>query len=132
MIRFARSLPELRRATREHLKQSGPTRERVLACAVRLLDRGFFRIGTEEYTKKNDTYGLATMLKRHVKLAPGPLLIFDFLSKSGKRRVQSIVDPEVAVVVEQLKRRRAGEAARIQEWAQVARREIWRYQRLHW
>ena len=26
------------------------TRERVLACAVRLLDRGFFRIGTEEYT----------------------------------------------------------------------------------
>ena len=25
------------------------TRERVLACAVRLLDRGFFRIGTEEY-----------------------------------------------------------------------------------
>ena len=39
------------------------TRERVLACAVRLLDRGFFRIGTEEYTVTNESYGLATIRK---------------------------------------------------------------------
>ena len=41
-------------------------RERVLACAARLLDRGFFRIGSEDYAEENETYGLATMQKRHV------------------------------------------------------------------
>ena len=36
-------------------------------CAVRLLDRGFFRIGSEDYAVRNETYGLATMKKRHVR-----------------------------------------------------------------
>ena len=35
----------------------------VLACAVRLLERGFFRIGSEEYAVENASYGLATMRK---------------------------------------------------------------------
>ena len=42
--------------------------EHVLAVAVRLLDRGFFRIGSEDYAVQNETYGLATMKKRHVRL----------------------------------------------------------------
>ena len=55
------SRPTSRRAT-------SSTRERVLACAVRLLDRGFFRIGSEEYAEQNESYGLATMRKAHVTL----------------------------------------------------------------
>ena len=35
---------------RPRRRRRSSTRERVLACAVRLLDRGFFRVGTEEYT----------------------------------------------------------------------------------
>jgi DNA topoisomerase IB len=80
----------------------------VLACAVRLLDRGFFRVGTEDYAEQNGTYGLATMRKRHVKLGPNGLLVFDYVAKSGKHRVQSVVDPAVYEVVEKLKNRRTG------------------------
>jgi DNA topoisomerase-1 len=108
MIRFARALPSLRRKAAKHLGQRGLTGERVLACAVRLLDRGFFRIGTEDYTAQHGTYGLATMEKRHVTLGPNHLLVFDYIAKSGKQRVQSIVDPDVYKVVEKLKRRRGG------------------------
>jgi DNA topoisomerase IB len=90
-----------------HLTQRGLTRERVLACAVRLLDLGFFRIGTEGYAEQNDTYGLATMGKRHVRLA-GDVVTFDYRAKNGKRRVQSVVDPEVVTVVTALKRRQGG------------------------
>ena len=43
-------------------------RDKVLAAAMRLLDRGFFRIGSENYAEENDTYGIATMRKRHVKV----------------------------------------------------------------
>ena len=107
MLEFARALPDLRNRCAEDLLGDVLDRERVLACAVRLLDRGFFRIGMEEYTEKNQTYGLATMQKGHVTL-DGNVITFDYRAKSGKRRVQSIVDPEVHEVVAALKRRRAG------------------------
>jgi DNA topoisomerase I len=108
MIQFARRLPYLRGVTAKHLRQKDLTRERVLACATRLLDRGFFRIGTEEYAEQNETYGLATMLKSHVELEEGHMVTFDYVSKGGKQRVQSLVDPDVYSVVEALKRRRSG------------------------
>jgi DNA topoisomerase IB len=84
------------------------TRERVLAGAVRLLDRGFFRVGGEDYAVENESYGLATIHKRHVQLLDDYRLRFDYPAKSGQRRVQSIVDPEVYEVVGELKRRRGG------------------------
>jgi DNA topoisomerase-1 len=107
MIEFARALPALREHVDEHLRRGDLSREHVLAAAVRLLDRGFFRIGSEDYAVRNETYGLATMKKRHVRLHEG-VLYFDYPAKHGKRRVQQLVDPEVAEVVERLKRRRGG------------------------
>lgn len=108
MLDFARALPRMRERVAADLEgrdDLGP--ERVLACAVRLLDRGFFRIGSEDYAVTNETYGLATMRKEHVALA-GEAIVFDYPAKAGKRRVQSVVDPEVAVVVQALRRRRSG------------------------
>jgi DNA topoisomerase-1 len=107
MLEFAEVLPKLRAVCTDDLQRRGLPRDRVLACATRLLDRGFFRIGTEGYAEQNQTYGLATMQKRHATVS-GNVIRFDFASKSGKRRVQSIVDPEVSVVVAALKRRRGG------------------------
>jgi len=80
----------------------------VLAGAVRLLDRGFFRIGNEAYAEENDTYGLATMKRRHVRLLPGNVLVFDYTAKGGKRHLQSIVDPKVFRLIAELKGRRGG------------------------
>jgi DNA topoisomerase IB len=108
MLRFARILPRIRKVAGKHLKLEGMPRERVLACAVRLLDRGFFRIGTEDYAEQNQTYGLATMQKRHVTLGPGELITFDYAAKGGKRHIQSLVDRDVYRVVEALLRRRSG------------------------
>jgi DNA topoisomerase-1 len=108
MIEFGRALPSLREFTARHLARRSPTRERVLAGAVRLLDRGFFRIGSESYAEENDTYGLATMKRRHVNLLPGNTLLFDYKAKGGQRRLQSIVDPAVYRLVTELKGRRGG------------------------
>jgi DNA topoisomerase IB len=107
MIEFARSLPKIRHHTNQHLEQTGLRRERVLACAVRLLDRGFFRVGGESYAEENDSFGLATIRKDHVRFA-GLSVIFEYRGKSSKERLQSIVDPEVHEVVKALKRRRSG------------------------
>ena len=108
MTDFARALPDVREATATHLRKRGFPRERVLACAVRLLDRGFFRIGGEEYAEENESYGLATIRKSHVTLNGNGVIAFDYPAKSGKRQVRSVVDPPVYRVVESLKKRRAG------------------------
>lgn len=108
MVRFAKALPQLRERVEADLTASDKlTRDRVLACAVRLLDRGFFRIGTEEYAVTNASYGLATIRKEHVRIGDGQM-IFDYPAKSGQRRIQGVVDPLAIDVVCQLKRRRGG------------------------
>jgi DNA topoisomerase I len=108
MLDFAHALPGMRKSLAQHLDLQGYPRERVLACAVRLLDRGFFRIGTEGYAEQNQTFGLATIRQNHCKLLHGNTILFDFIAKGGLRRIQAIVDPEVYEVVEALKKRRGG------------------------
>jgi len=108
MLAFARALPQLRRCATHHLGDENLSRHRVLAGAARLLDLGFFRIGTEGYAEENQTYGLATMHKRHVRLSPPGTVHFDYMAKGSKRRIQSVVDPDVYTLVEALKRRRGG------------------------
>ena len=107
MVEFAAALAPLRRVVAGHLAATGLRRDRVLACAVRLLDLGFFRIGTEGYVEDNNTFGLATMRRRHARIE-GRVVTFDYPSKSGKQRVQSVVDDDVAAVVRSLKARRGG------------------------
>jgi len=107
MLRFARALPRMRERIAADLGRGDMGHEQILATAVRLLDRGFFRIGTEDYAVENESYGLATMRKEHVTVR-GEAIVFDYPAKSGRRRVQRIVDPDVGAIVERLKRRRGG------------------------
>lgn len=107
MLDFADVLPSARERIRADLRQRHLTRSRVLACAARLLDLGFFRIGSEEYAETNGSFGLATMRREHVTVSRG-VITFDYAAKGGKQRVQSVADDDVLRVVTALKRRRTG------------------------
>lgn len=108
MLAFAGALPGLREKVKMDLARPELDRDRVLACAVRLLDRGFFRIGSEGYAEQNGTYGLATIRREHVRLREGCQISFDYIAKSGRRRIQSVIDPDAWDVVAALKARRTG------------------------
>ena len=107
MERFARALPRMRAQTDEDLGRRGLVRERVLACSVRLLDLGFFRIGSERYAAENETYGLATLRKRHVRIERG-VALFDYRAKGAKRHRQEIADPAIVPTVRALRTRDGG------------------------
>ena len=110
ILDFAQVLPAVRTRVDEELSDRGLTRQRVLGCAVRLLDLGFFRVGSEQYAEENQTYGLATIRREHVTVSRTGVITFDYIAKSGKHRVQAIADAQVVKVVTGLKRRRdAGE-----------------------
>jgi DNA topoisomerase I len=106
VVRFAKRLPKLREQVASDLRRPGLPRERVLACAVRLLEVGCFRIGGETYATENGSYGLATIRRDHVKVK-GDVLWFDFEAKSRQHLQRAVVDADVREVVVALRRRRA-------------------------
>jgi DNA topoisomerase-1 len=107
MLEFARRLPKMREQLEEDLGLRGLQERRVLACAARLLDLGFFRVGGERYAEENESYGLATMRRSHVKVK-GDVISFDFPAKSAKRHVQEVADSATAPTVKALLQRRGG------------------------
>jgi DNA topoisomerase IB len=107
VLEFGAALPKLRTMVENHLEGMGLGRERVLAAAIRLIDLGFFRSGSEEYAADNGTYGLATIRREHVVCSHGEI-IFEYLAKGSKEREQALVDDDVMAVVRGLKRRRGG------------------------
>jgi DNA topoisomerase I len=111
MLAFAELLPRLRRRLVRvlHEDDDGLTRDRVLAAAVRLLDVGMFRVGSEQYAEEDSGVGLATVRKEHVHVH-GDAVEFDYPGKGGTRRLQVIEDPVTIDLITALRRRRGGPA----------------------
>ncbi len=105
MLEFAHRLPEMRTQVSADLGRRDMPREKALAAAVRLLDLGSFRVGSESYARQNGSFGVATIQRAHVRVS-GDSLRFDYTAKSGKRRRLTLVDPDLPRIVTRLKRRR--------------------------
>ena len=103
----ARKLPRARREVLAHLGLDGMPLERASAAAVRLLDLGYFRIGSDAYTDTNGSFGLTTLEKRHVRSRNGRLM-FSFTGKSGIEHSIEIDDADVLAALERMRRRRGG------------------------
>jgi DNA topoisomerase IB len=101
VLEIAHQLPDVRDAVVAALRTRGLNRERVLATAVRLLDLGTFRIGSEQYAEQNGTYGLATIKRDHVHVR-GERTFFSYTAKGGLEREVEITDRPTATVVRQL------------------------------
>lgn len=96
---FGRLLPRLRARARRRLAGGAtPTRERVLATLVQLLDRTWVRIGNDEYARSNGSYGLTTLRCRHARV-DGAQLRLVFTGKSGVRHELALSDRRIAAVV---------------------------------
>ncbi|MFI7387316.1 DNA topoisomerase IB [Streptomyces sp. NPDC049813] len=111
VLEVARALPDVRAQVTEDLARRGLCRERVLACAVRLLDLGFFRIGNESYRRDNGTYGLTTLLKEHASCRSGEVCL-TYPAKYSKTQTRALIDPPACKVLRTLMRR-GGESPRL-------------------
>jgi DNA topoisomerase-1 len=100
MMAFAEALPQLRRRVDEDMAKPGLGRDKVLATVVRLLETTMIRVGNAAYARENKSYGLTTLLNRHVRVEQGELR-FRFKGKSGKTWRLSLRDRRVARIVKQ-------------------------------
>jgi DNA topoisomerase-1 len=131
-MQLAEALPSARRQVTMHLRQDGPTRERALAAAFRMLDTGSLRVGSERYATANGSHGLSTLLCAHATVK-GDVVHLNFPAKSGQEWESDIKDADLASVVRTLKRR--GPNARLlaykvgRVWHPVSAAEINEYVR---
>jgi DNA topoisomerase IB len=103
VLRLAKRLPDWRAHVLADMRGQGLERDRVLAVAQHLIDHGYFRAGGEEYAQENGSFGLATLLRDHVRLRRDSVE-FDYPAKSGVRRTVSLDDPLVIRAVRSLLR----------------------------
>jgi len=101
LLDYAGAIPRLREATEQHLRREGVGRERVLATVVRLIMRGFFRIGSERYALTNRTFGIATLQKKHLSIQ-GNSLVFTYVGKKSIDQRSVVADTPLVEVMEEI------------------------------
>ncbi len=101
LIRFGDRLPEIRQAMSKHMDRESLDRERVTAVALRLINLGWFRPGSERYARESKTYGITTLRKRHVSVR-GSRIRLHFRGKQRALVRTALVDEELADALKEL------------------------------
>ncbi|MGI5341087.1 DNA topoisomerase IB [Streptomyces sp. CA-181903] len=123
VLDVAEALPALREAVEGHLADRGLTRERVLATAVRLLDLGFLRVGSDRYAELHNSYGLTTLLREHARRRRGAV-VFTYIGKHGREIVLPVSDPAACRTLTSLLRRRGGGDRLLAYWERRAWHDV--------
>lgn len=98
---FGKLLPLVRKRVEDDLAGTALTRDRIVASVVRLLDLGAIRVGNEQYSKANRSYGATTLRQRHAEVT-GKTLKLRFKAKSGKLRELALTDGHLARLVRRM------------------------------
>ncbi len=102
VLAAASRLPAARKQVAADLHSRGMPLARATALAVRLLDLGYFRIGSDAYADANGSFGLTTLERRHLKRGRGTVVTFSFVGKSGVKHVIDIDDGDVVKVLDKM------------------------------
>jgi DNA topoisomerase-1 len=99
ILEFSEMLPHLRERIERDLRAPDLSRKQLLATVVHLLDRTLIRVGNDEYARENQSYGVTTLRRRHVRVQ-GATLHFEFRGKSGVHHTVSVADPRLARIIQ--------------------------------
>jgi DNA topoisomerase-1 len=101
LVRFAERLPDLRKAMAKDMDGEPLSPEWVCALALRLINLGWFRVGTERYARTTRTFGITTLRKSHVTVR-GSRISFKYRGKHRAWVRTAIVDEELAEAMRKL------------------------------
>jgi DNA topoisomerase I len=101
LVRFGELLPTLREQIRRDLRTGPYDLGWVSGVAVTLINRAWFRVGSERHARSARTYGVTTLSKSHVDVR-GDRLRFSFRTKNKALVRTTLVDPGLATAVKDL------------------------------
>lgn len=101
LLGFGDALPLIRADVDTQLRRRTMDLDRVLAAMLRIMDVAGLRVGNEVYAEENDSYGLSTLRRKHVRVHDATM-DFKFPAKSGRTAEVSVTDAGAARVLASL------------------------------
>lgn len=103
LVRFGERLPALRQHLDRHLDLGPHEREWACAIAVNLVNRAWFRVGSERYARSSRTYGITTLTKRHASVRGNRLTWRDgrTLEHFRERRLRAVTGRQLGLLPEE-------------------------------
>jgi DNA topoisomerase-1 len=97
---FASHLPEIRKQVDKDLYRQNFDHEKVVALAIRIMELTSIRIGNESYKKLYGSFGLTTLMNKHVKI-DGSNISFEFKGKKGVYQKVALQSKKLARLIKQ-------------------------------
>lgn len=100
---FIKKLPSLRNYINNIL--NGPmdfeNKEYIVSVIIKILDNTFSRIGNEIHKEENNTYGLTTILKKHIKIYNDTIII-EYIGKKNVKQLHEYKNIKCANILKNL------------------------------
>jgi DNA topoisomerase-1 len=100
VVAFGNALPRLREQLACDLAQRSLCRPKVVAAVISIMQLTSIRVGNDAYASSNGSYGLTTLLNRHVRIQ-GSRLSLNFRGKGGKTQLIQVRDRKLAGIARQ-------------------------------
>ena len=84
LVDFGKNYDKIYQTIISDLYTTSETKNKQIATILMLIIDCDFRIGNDKYTKENNSYGVTTLEKRHIKTNKNKIII-DFIGKKGVR-----------------------------------------------
>jgi DNA topoisomerase-1 len=97
---FAAHLPDIRKQVDKDLARHNLDHDKIVALVVRLMELTSIRVGNESYKKLYGSFGLTTLMNRHVKIE-GADIKFEFKGKKGVYHKVALHSRKLAKLVKQ-------------------------------
>jgi DNA topoisomerase-1 len=97
---FAEYLPEIREQVDKDLNRPNLDHEKVVALIIRIMELTSIRIGNESYKKLYGSFGLTTLMNKHVSIS-GTNISFEFKGKKGVQHKVALHSRRLARLIKQ-------------------------------
>lgn len=98
LYEFGTLLPTIRGQVQRDIKKEGWPKEKVIALIIKIMDEFHFRIGSDRYRDENDSYGITTLRRKHMKKKKGRIEL-EYKGKSGQYRKIDITNKNLQKLI---------------------------------
>lgn len=95
MFDFIKNIPKLNKVMDQHKSLGSYNKNHVITTMIKLVQDLHFRVGKEQYAKQNNSYGVSSLNKTHIKIQ-GDMINFRFMGKSKQHLQYTYHNQEIA------------------------------------
>ena len=98
LITLGNNLNKIREDYEKYMKEKQMSLDKIIAIILSIIEICNFRIGTARCKEKYKTYGISTLIKRHVKIKSDTKMYVEFVGKKKTKKQMSYQRPSNNII----------------------------------